>query len=277
MYTQQFVATVGGLDVETNITFTVCSLHHNVTTADQAVEYDACTTNSDLMTVLLDCCSKTVAAYNGQRIAFDIRNLTSYSGAPIAFLIRLHDGLGNDEQPIVWTIPYNPADDEELNFRPHSTLDCDYNFYPGIVTSANQSVPLAIFRGTDNFYPQFLLTGAFTVEVPPKCQPTISFKGGQIITDALVIITECTGMRLVVAPGYNSLQMSPGDWTPMALTWSCSPAVNMTFELVDLLDSVLTVTIETENVTVERPHETSSTSRRFQQLAWFMTGCTETT
>ncbi|CAJ0567672.1 unnamed protein product, partial [Mesorhabditis spiculigera] len=227
MYTQQFVATVGGLDVETNITFTVCSLHHNVTTADQAVEYDACTTNED----------------------------------------RVYEPHQ----------PYLVPNFALILNHPACTLDCDYNFYPGIVTSANQSVPLAIFRGTDNFYPQFLLTGAFTVEVPPKCQPTISFKGGQIITDALVIITECTGMRLVVAPGYNSLQMSPGDWTPMALTWSCSPAVNMTFELVDLLDSVLTVTIETENVTVERPHETSSTSRRFQQLAWFMTGCTETT
>ncbi|CAJ0567673.1 unnamed protein product, partial [Mesorhabditis spiculigera] len=75
----KFTAMVDRLDADTSITYTVCSLHSNSTMKDKAVDYEDCMTRADLMTQVLDCCSKTGAASNGQQIDFDLRNLTEYS------------------------------------------------------------------------------------------------------------------------------------------------------------------------------------------------------
>ncbi|CAJ0567676.1 unnamed protein product, partial [Mesorhabditis spiculigera] len=285
---QRFVARFEELTQEHRATLTICSLDYSSQPSQGAVNFVNCTSRADLTTRFLNCCTKHVHVTNGTSISLDFYNFTYFTnGAVVTFAVQLFDDVEDltihlpynvyEDDELAFRVPetnktifvginlpgfvISPKTDGPLHqdihstilksiLWPHSVIDCEYNLYPGFITTRNVSKPFATFRNSDIFYPQWLFSGAFTLEIPAGCTPTVSLGREDMVTTEQLDSTECSGMRFVVTPAYSSAPLRNHLGTLQKVTWICDP-VDVELELVDLVNANMDIFFTHADGTIE--------------------------
>ncbi|CAJ0575700.1 unnamed protein product, partial [Mesorhabditis spiculigera] len=288
----RFVAAFGELAAEADATITICSLDDGTTRSQQAEGFVDCFSRADLTTKILNCCTRTYSVSNGTSIPFDMFNFTYFPPEPsVIFSVE----LAKDDSALTLNFPYNPQTDEDLSIKtpdsnktvfvaisladyliyradeieqhvavlksmlwPHSAIDCEYKLYTGMVTGEQHSSrPLSKFRNSEDFYPTWLFTGTFTLEIPAGCMPTITMSRQEVASVTVVTSTECTGSRLLISPSYNMPDFVTLSPVARNVTWLCD-TVDVHVEIYDVLYTMVHVDLVFTDGTAERRSFNSS-------------------
>ncbi|CAJ0575690.1 unnamed protein product, partial [Mesorhabditis spiculigera] len=285
---QRFVARFEELTQEHRATLTICSLDYSSQPSQEAVNFVNCTSRADLTTRFLNCCTKHVHVTNRTSISLDFYNFTYFTnGAVVTFAVQLFDDVEDltihlpynvyEDDELAFRVPetnktffvginlpgfvISPKTDGPLRqdihsailksiLWPHSVIDCEYNLYPGFITTRNVSKPFITFRNSDIFYPQWLFSGTFTLEIPAGCTPTVSLGREDMVSTEQLDSTECSGMRFVVTPAYSSAPLRNHLGTLQKVTWICDP-VDVELELVDLVNANMDIFLTHADGTIE--------------------------